>query len=53
MFILLFHPLQLFGLFDLKLSTAIILCGGVKQVTDSGTKIRGESNLLIIGDPGI
>ncbi|KAL0478058.1 DNA helicase MCM9 [Acrasis kona] len=42
---------QLFGLYFVKLSVAMTLIGGVPLVK-SGTRIRGESHLLIVGDPG-
>ncbi|XP_038683525.1 probable DNA helicase MCM9 isoform X1 [Tripterygium wilfordii] len=43
---------QVFGLFTVKLAVALTLIGGVKHVDVSGTKVRGESHLLLIGDPG-
>ncbi|KAK9666919.1 hypothetical protein RND81_14G220800 [Saponaria officinalis] len=43
---------QVFGLFTVKLAVALTLIGGVQQVDASGTKIRGESHLLLVGDPG-
>uniref|UniRef100_A0A6N2KTY2 DNA helicase n=1 Tax=Salix viminalis TaxID=40686 RepID=A0A6N2KTY2_SALVM len=36
---------QIFGLFTVKLA-------GVQHVDASGSKIRGESHLLLVGDPG-
>ncbi|KAF6170302.1 hypothetical protein GIB67_042992 [Kingdonia uniflora] len=36
---------QVFGLFTVKLA-------GVQHVDASGTKIRGESHFLLVGDPG-
>ncbi|CAN0906794.1 Probable DNA helicase MCM9 [Linum grandiflorum] len=42
---------QVFGLFIVKLAVALTLIGGVQHVDASGTKIRGESHLLLVGDP--
>ncbi|XP_020255866.1 probable DNA helicase MCM9 isoform X2 [Asparagus officinalis] len=43
---------QLFGLFTVKLAVALTLIGGVQHIDASGTKVRGESHLLLVGDPG-
>ncbi|GAB4853242.1 DNA helicase mcm9 [Ancistrocladus abbreviatus] len=43
---------QVFGLFTVKLAVALTLIGGVQHVDASGTKLRGESHLLLVGDPG-
>lgn len=43
---------QVFGLFTVKLAVGLTLIGGVQHVDASGTKIRGESHLLLVGDPG-
>ncbi|KAF9660826.1 hypothetical protein SADUNF_Sadunf19G0004000 [Salix dunnii] len=43
---------QIFGLFTVKLAVALTLIGGVQHVDASGSKIRGESHLLLVGDPG-
>ncbi|KAI3439263.1 DNA helicase [Psidium guajava] len=43
---------QVFGLFTVKLAVALTLIGGVQHVDASGTKIRGESHLLLVGDAG-
>ncbi|KAH9608982.1 hypothetical protein KSS87_020935, partial [Heliosperma pusillum] len=43
---------QVFGLFTVKLAVALTLIGGVQHIDNSGTKIRGESHLLLVGDPG-
>ncbi|GAB2292015.1 DNA helicase mcm9 [Dionaea muscipula] len=43
---------QVFGLFTVKLSVALTLIGGVQHVDASGSKVRGESHLLLVGDPG-
>ncbi|XP_050363646.1 probable DNA helicase MCM9 [Argentina anserina] len=43
---------QIFGLFTVKLAVALTLIGGVQHVDASGTKVRRESHLLLVGDPG-
>jgi len=43
---------QVFGLFTVKLAVALTLIGGVQHVDASGTKVRGESHFLLVGDPG-
>ena len=44
---------QVYGMYLIKLATCIVLCGGV-ETTDSNTGIRarGESHMLMVGDPG-
>ncbi|KAH1207976.1 putative DNA helicase MCM9 [Glycine max] len=44
---------QVFGLFTVKLAVALTLIGGVQHVDASGTRVRGESHLLLVGDPGM
>ncbi|XP_020221039.1 probable DNA helicase MCM9 isoform X2 [Cajanus cajan] len=43
---------QVFGLFTVKLAVALTLIGGVQHVDATGTRVRGESHLLLVGDPG-
>lgn len=43
---------QIYGMYLLKLFLTMSLVGGVSYRDPSGTRIRGESHLLIVGDPG-
>ncbi|GMH35438.1 hypothetical protein BSKO_03306 [Bryopsis sp. KO-2023] len=43
---------QICGMFDVKLSLALTLIGGVHQRQD-GMSIRGEIHMLLVGDPGM
>lgn len=43
---------QVYGLYAVKLALAIVLCGGVERVDESGTRVRGEAHMLMVGDPG-
>ncbi|XP_023152134.2 DNA helicase MCM9 isoform X3 [Amphiprion ocellaris] len=43
---------QVFGMYVVKLAVALVLAGGVQRVDSSGTKIRGECHMLLVGDPG-
>ena len=43
---------QIHGMPFVKLATLIMLIGGVPRVDDSGTSIRGQVHMLIVGDPG-
>jgi len=35
-----------------KLALAVVMCGGVAKTNETGTRIRGEPHLLLVGDPG-
>jgi len=47
-----FYLLQLYGMYITKLAVAIVLCGGVSKISDTGTRIRSEPHLFLMGDPG-
>jgi DNA helicase MCM9 len=41
-----------YGLHTVKLALLLVLIGGVQYTDPNGLKVRGESHLLLIGDPG-
>ncbi|XP_042226374.1 DNA helicase MCM9-like [Homarus americanus] len=43
---------QVYGLYVVKLAVAVVVVGGVQKIDTSCTRIRGESHLLLVGDPG-
>eukprot|EP00505_MAST-04D_sp_SCG-Rhode-Island_P003894 Stramenopile-MAST_4_protein_3894 len=43
---------QIFGLYAVKLAMALVLTGGNTMTTPDGLRLRGDSHLLLVGDPG-
>uniref|UniRef100_H2Z7D0 DNA helicase MCM9 n=1 Tax=Ciona savignyi TaxID=51511 RepID=H2Z7D0_CIOSA len=43
---------QVYGLYVVKLAVALILAGGVPRTDATGSRVRGECHLLLVGDPG-
>eukprot|EP00759_Apiculatamorpha_spiralis_P011470 PhF_6_TR18891/c0_g1_i1/m.27519/K10738/MCM9; DNA helicase MCM9 len=43
---------ELKGMFVVKLATALMLVGGLRSEFDDGVNVRGESHMLVFGDPG-
>ena len=39
-------------MYIVKLAVSLVLTGGVSRNDSSGTRVRGESHLLLVGDPG-
>lgn len=43
---------NLYGLYYVKLALMLALIGGVQRTNSTGSKVRGESHLLLVGEPG-
>jgi len=43
---------QVYGLYIVKLAITVVLCGGIERLDQSGTRVRGEPHMLMVGDPG-
>ncbi|XP_012888279.1 PREDICTED: DNA helicase MCM9 isoform X1 [Dipodomys ordii] len=43
---------QVFGMYLVKLAVSLVLAGGIPRTDAAGTRVRGESHLLLVGDPG-
>lgn len=43
---------SIYGLDDIKEAIALALFGGIPKTLPDGVKIRGEINVLLVGDPG-
>lgn len=44
---------EIFGMDDIKKALLLLLVGGVDKEMQDGMKIRGNLNILLMGDPGI
>ena len=44
---------EIFGMEDIKKALLLLLVGGVDKNMSDGMKIRGNMNILLMGDPGI
>ena len=44
---------QVYGLYAVKISVCLTIIGGLQRIDDSGTQVRGEIHLLLVGDPGM
>ena len=44
---------EIFGHNDIKKALLLLLISGVSKTLDDGVKIRGDLNILLMGDPGV
>lgn len=44
---------EIYGMEDIKKALLLLLVGGVSKEMDDGMKIRGNINVLLMGDPGV
>jgi DNA replication licensing factor MCM7 len=44
---------EIYGMEDIKKALLLLLVGGVNKETPDGMKIRGNINILLMGDPGV
>lgn len=44
---------EIFGHLDIKKALLLLLVGGVTKQLDDGMRIRGDLNILLMGDPGV
>lgn len=44
---------EIFGLEDVKTALLLLLAGGVTKLRKDGLRIRGDINVLLMGDPGV
>jgi len=51
--LLLLLPLQIYGHLDVKKALLLQLVGGVGKTQADGLRIRGDINLILMGDPGV
>ncbi|MFQ5891920.1 MAG: minichromosome maintenance protein MCM [Candidatus Methanofastidiosia archaeon] len=44
---------SIYGLKEIKEAIALLLFSGVRKILPDGTRLRGDSNVLLVGDPGV